>query len=153
MLAAKGVPTLDERVALLEEQVKQAGGDVGELRTLVVQLDAKVDRRIDGLDGRFDAIDRRFEAVDRRFDAIDRRFEAVDQRFATIDQRFAAIDQRFAAIDQRFAAIDRRFHDLEGQIAALDQKLSRQFLWTMGVLTTVFVSVIGTLLGVVLTLD
>ena len=43
-----------------------------ELRTLVVQLDAKVDRRIDGLDGRFDAIDRRFEAVDRRFDAIDR---------------------------------------------------------------------------------
>jgi chromosome segregation ATPase len=105
--------------------VKQQGGDVGELRTLVVQLDAKVDRRIDGLDGRFEAIDRRFEAVDRRFDAI----------------------------DQRFAAIDRRFHDLEGLIASLDQKLSRQFLWTMGVLTTVFVSVIGTLLGVVLTLD
>jgi uncharacterized protein (DUF3084 family) len=119
--------------------VKQQGGDVGELRTLVVQLDAKVDRRIDGLDGRFEAIDRRFEAVDRRFDAI--------------DQRFAAIDQRFATIDQRFAAIDRRFHDLEGLIASLDQKLSRQFLWTMGVLTTVFVSVIGTLLGVVLTLD
>ena len=133
------MPTLDERVALLEEQVKQQGGDAGELRTLVVQLDAKVDRRIDGLDGRFEAIDRRFEAVDRRFDAI--------------DQRFAAIDQRFATIDQRFAAIDRRFHDLEGLIASLDQKLSRQFLWTMGVLTTVFVSVIGTLLGVVLTLD
>ena len=111
------MPTVDERVAFLEGQVSDRRSDVEVLRTLVVQLDAKVDRRIDALDGRFEAIDRRFEAVDRRF-------EAVDQRFL----------------------------DLGRQIAALDQKLSRQFLWTMGVLMTMFVSVIGTLLGVVLTL-
>ena len=93
---------------------------VAELRALLVQLDAKVDRRIDGLDGRFEA---RFEAIERRFEAIERRFEAVDRRFEAV----------------------------EAQIAALDRKMSRQFLWLMGVLTTVLVSVIATLLGVVLT--
>ena len=40
---------------------------------------------------------------------------------------------------------------LEAQVAALDHKLSRQFLWMMSVLTAVLVSTIGTLLGIVLT--
>ena len=110
------MPTLDERVAFLEGKVEEHSRGVDELRALVIQLDAKVDRRIDGLDGRFEAIDRRFEAVDRRFEAV-----------------------------------DRRFADLDSQITALDRKVSRQFLWTMGVLTTMLVSLIGTLLGVVLT--
>ena len=110
--------TLDERVAFLEGRVDEHSRGVDDMRALVVQLDGKVDRRIDGLDGRFEAIDRRFDAVDRRFEDVDRRFIA-----------------------------------LEGQIGALDQKMSRQFLWLMGALTTVLVSVIGSLLGVVLTLD
>jgi tetrahydromethanopterin S-methyltransferase subunit G len=118
------MPTLDERVAFLEGRVDEHSRGVGDMRALVVQLDGKVDRRIDGLDGRFEAIDRRFETIDRRFEAVDRRFEDVDRRFTA----------------------------LEGQIGALDQKVSRQFLWLMGALTTVLVSVIGSLLGVVLTL-
>ena len=123
--------TLDERVAFLEGRVDEHSRGVDDMRALVVQLDGKVDRRIDGLDGRFEAVDRRFEAIDRRFEAIDRRFDAIDARFETIDRRFIA---------------------LEGQIAALDQKMSRQFLWLMGALTTVLVTMIGSLAGVVLTL-
>ena len=123
--------TPDERVAFLEGRVDEHSRGVDDMRALVVQLDGKVDRRIDGLDARFEAIDRRFEAIDRRFEAIDRRFEAVDRRFEHVDRRFTA---------------------LEGQIGALDLKMSRQFLWLMGALTTVLVSVIGSLLGVVLTL-
>ena len=69
--------TLDERVAFLEGRVDEHSRGVDDMRALVVQLDGKVDRRIDGLDGRFEAIDRRFEAVDRRFDAVDARFEAI----------------------------------------------------------------------------
>ena len=137
--------TLDERVAFLEGRVDEHSRGVDDMRALVVQLDGKVDRRIDGLDGRFEAIDRRFEAIDRRFDAIDARFEAIDRRFDAIDSRFEAIDRRFEAVDRRFMA-------LEGQIAALDQKMSRQFLWLMGALTTVLVTMIGSLAGVVLTL-
>ena len=123
--------TLDERVAFLEGRVDEHSRGVDDMRALVVQLDGKVDRRIDGLDGRFEAIDRRFEAIDRRFDTIDARFEAIDRRFEAVDRRFIALD---------------------GQISALDQKMSRQFLWVMGALTTVLVSVIGSLVGVVLTL-
>jgi tetrahydromethanopterin S-methyltransferase subunit G len=132
------MPTLDERVAFLEGRVDEHSRGVGDMRALVVQLDGKVDRRIDGLDGRFEAIDRRFEAIDARFEAIDRRFETIDRRFEAVDRRFEDVDRRFTA--------------LEGQIGALDQKVSRQFLWLMGALTTVLVSVIGSLLGVVLTL-
>ena len=130
--------TLDERVAFLEGRVDEHSRGVDDMRALVVQLDGKVDRRIDGLDGRFEAIDRRFEAIDRRFEAIDRRFDTIDARFEDIDRRFEAVDRRFIALD--------------GQISALDQKMSRQFLWVMGALTTVLVSVIGSLVGVVLTL-
>ncbi len=137
--------TLDERVAFLEGRVDEHSRGVDDMRALVVQLDGKVDRRIDGLDGRFEAIDRRFDAIDARFESIDRRFEAIDRRFEAIDRRFEAVDRRFEDVDRRFIAI-------EGQISALDQKMSRQFLWLMGALTTVLVSVIGSLLGVVLTL-
>ena len=137
--------TLDERVAFLEGRVDEHSRGVDDMRALVVQLDGKVDRRIDGLDGRFEAIDRRFDAIDRRFDTIDARFDAIDRRFDTIDARFETIDRRFEAVDRRFIALD-------GQISALDQKMSRQFLWVMGALTTVLVSVIGSLVGVVLTL-
>lgn len=139
-----GMPALDERVAFLEGRVDEHSRGADEVRALVVHLDAKVDRRIDGLDGRF-------ETIDRRFDAVDRRFEAIDGRFDAIDQRFEAIDRRFDAVDRRFEAVDGRFGVLEAQVAALDHKLSRQFLWMMSVLTAVLVSTIGTLLGIVLT--
>jgi hypothetical protein len=56
-----------------------------------------------------------------------------------IDQRFAAIDQRFASIDQRFVEIDQRFTNL-------DAKISRQFLWMLGVQMTMFVTMVGTVL-------
>ena len=59
------------------------------------------------------------------------------------------LDERVAFLEGR---VDGFETPVEGQIAALDQKMSRQFLWLMGALTTVLVTMIGSLAGVVLTL-
>lgn len=87
------------------------------------------------MDGRFISIDRRFDAMDRRFEAIDRRFEAIDRRFEAIDRRFDAVDLRFVGLDQRFDA--------------LDSKVSRQFVWLVGIQVTSLIAIVGALGGVI----
>lgn len=71
---------------------------------------------------------------------IDRRFEAVDARFAAIDARFASIDLRLDAIDRRFEGVDRR---LDG----LDTKMSRQFMWLVGLHVTTLLAIVAALLA------
>ena len=63
---------------------------------------------------------------------MDRRFEQMDQRF---DQRFALIDQRFLGVDQR--------------LDNLDAKISRQFIWLVGLMVSLMIAVIGGMGGVI----
>lgn len=76
----------------------------------------------------------------------------VDEHSRGVDDMRALVVQLDGKVDRHLEAIHRRFDALEAQIAALDQKMSRQFLWLMGALTTVLVTMIGSLAGVVLTL-
>jgi uncharacterized coiled-coil protein SlyX len=71
------MPTLDERVAFLEGTVTENGKRVDELRALVVQLDARVDKRL-----RFDTVDRRFVEHDRRFSVIEAQIGALDRKMS-----------------------------------------------------------------------
>jgi hypothetical protein len=65
--------------------------------------------------------------------------------------RFEAVDRRFEAIDRRFEAVDRRFDGVERRLDVLDDKLSRQFLWLVGLhvttLATTLVAIVGALLA------
>ncbi len=61
---------------------------------------------------------------------LDRRFEQLEQR----------LDQRFAAIDQRFAGIDRRIDNI-------DAKMSRQFMWLVGIQVTTLVAIVAALVA------
>jgi hypothetical protein len=76
------MPSLEERVALLEGRVQEQGAFMadfrsigGELRQAIGDLRAEMERR-------FDSIDRRFEGIDRRFDGVDRRFGGMERQFA-----------------------------------------------------------------------
>jgi uncharacterized coiled-coil protein SlyX len=80
------------------------------------------------------------EAIVHLEQRMDRRFELLEQRFASIDQRFSAIDQRFTAVDQRFSAVDRRLDNL-------DAKMSRQFLWLVGIQVTTLVAIVAALVA------
>ena len=70
-------------------------------------------------------------------DAIVSLEQRVDRRFELLEQR---LDQQFAAIDQRFLGLDRR-------IDGLDAKVSRQFVWTVGLHVTTLVAIVAALLA------
>ena len=114
------MPTIDERVAFLEGKVEEHSRGFGELREMVVQLDQKLDRRIDALD----------QKVDRFRDELAGRIDALDQK-----------------VDRRFESVDRRFETVDLKIDALDQKMSRQFLWIVVVQVAVLLSVVGALVS------
>ena len=76
-------------------------------------------------------------SLERRMDA---RFDGVEDRFPGIDRRFEAVDRRFDAVDRRFDGVDRR-------IDLLDEKVSRQFVWLVGLQVTTLVAIVGALLA------
>jgi hypothetical protein len=113
------VGTLEERVAFLEGLVGEHARTMDAIREAIVHLEQR-------MDARFDAVDRRFEAIDRRFEAIDRRFEAIDGRFAGMDGRFEAMERRFGTMDDR---------------------VSRQFMWLVGIQVTTLVAIVAALVA------
>ncbi len=91
-------------------------------------IEGRVEEHSRGVDGIRDAL----LSLERRTDA---RFDAVDRRFDTVDRRLNALD---AKIDSR--------------CDALDEKMSRQFLWLVGIQVTTLVAIVTTLIAVVGTL-
>jgi hypothetical protein len=80
------MPSLEERVALLEGRVQEHGAFMtdlrasnGELRESIRDLRAEMERRFDAIERRFDG---RFEGIDRRFERIDGRFDRMERHFA-----------------------------------------------------------------------
>lgn len=112
--------TLEERVAFLEGRVGEHSQMLEGIRGAIVNLEQRMDRR--------------FEAVDRRFESLEHRLAAFEQK---VDQRFAAIDQRFVQVDQK----------LDQRTDALDAKMSRQFIWLVGVQVTTLVAIVAALLA------
>jgi uncharacterized coiled-coil protein SlyX len=134
------MPTLEERVAYLEGQVSEQSHALVDIRDAI--------RHADGtMQARFDEMNHRFTVVDHRFTGIDRRFDAIDRRFEVIDQRFEAVDRRFDAVDRRFDAVDRRFDGLSGRVDVVEDKMSRQFAWIVGVQVTTFVAIVGAIIA------
>ena len=121
------MPTIDERVAYLEGRVEEHTRGFGELREIGLQLDLKLDRRLD--------------AADQRFDRVDGRIDALDQK---VDRFRDELASRIEALDHK---VDRRFETVDQKIGTLDRKLSRQFLWTLSVQVAVLLAVLGALVG------
>ena len=122
--------TLEERVAFLEGRVVEHSHMLDGIREAIVHLEQRMDRR--------------FELLEQRLTGLEQRFE---QRFALIEERFVAIDQRFVAIDQRFAGIDQRFVGLDQRIDNLDAKVSRQFMWLVGIQMTTLAAIVAALVA------
>jgi hypothetical protein len=68
---------------------------------------------------------------------MDSRFEAVDRRFESIDRRFDVVDRRIDALDEKVTR----------QVESLDGKMSRQFMWLVGIQVTTLAAIIGALLS------
>ena len=57
------------------------------------------------------------------------------------------MDSRFEAVDRRFEAVDRRFDTVDRRIDGLDDKVSRHFVWLVGIQVTILVAIVGALLA------
>lgn len=69
--------TVEERVSHLEAQVDDLSETTTEIKSMLVALDQKMDRRFDTVDRRFDALEGRIES---RFGAFDARFGGLETR-------------------------------------------------------------------------
>lgn len=126
--------TLEERVAYLEGKVEEHSKGLEDIKDLIIGLDQKLDRRMDAIDQKFDS---RTDALDQKFEG---RTDALDQKF---DNRIDVLGQK---IDSRGDSLDQRVNRFDQRIDHLDQKLSKYFLWIIGIQTTIFISIIATLL-------
>ena len=50
-------------------------------------------------------------------------------------------------MDARFETVDRRFDTVDRRVDVLDEKVSRQFVWLVGLQVTTLVAIVGALLA------
>jgi hypothetical protein len=73
-----------------------------------------------------------------------RGFAEMRETLRSLEHR---MDTRFEAVDRRFEAVDRRFDGVDRGIDSLDEKVSRQFVWLVGLQVTTLVAIVGALLA------
>jgi len=104
----------------------------------------RVDERVAHLEGH---VSEQSHALVEIRDAVGSLERRVDARFEAVDRRFEAVDRRFEAVDRRFEAVDRRFDTVERRLDGLDEKLSRHFVWLVGIQLTTLVAIVSALLA------
>lgn len=89
--------------------------------------------------------------VEERLAYLEGKVEEHSRGYADIRDGLQHLDQRLTFLDQK---VDRFREELMGanaatnaRIEALDQKVSRQFIWLVGIQIMVLLAVIGALLG------
>ena len=124
---------------------------------------ASLEERVSVLEGRVEEQSRNFHAIDARIQAMNEdlggRMSELGVRIADVEKtlgvRITDVEKTLGArisevernlngrIDALDAKADRFRVELTGGIAALDQKMSRHFLWLAGFQFTVLVAVIA----------
>ncbi|MBW2078893.1 MAG: hypothetical protein JRI71_15360 [Deltaproteobacteria bacterium] len=115
--------TLEERVAYIEGRVEEHSKAWEDLKDMIINLDHKVDTKIDSLDQRFSS-----------------RMDSLDQK---VDRFRDELSSKIDSLDQK---VDRFRDELSSKTDSLDQKFSRYFLCIIGIQVTIFLSIIVTLL-------
>ena len=87
------------------------------------------------------AVDERVRHLERKVVEHSHQISSVREAVASLEAR---MDRRFEQVDRRFEQIDQRFLGLEGRIEALDSKLSRHFLWLVGIVVTAMAAMLVT---------
>lgn len=89
-----GYGKLNGRVDAMEEDVK-------EIKTAIIRMDDKFERRFEKIDQRFENMEERFEKMEERFEKIESRLEKITDKLDAIHQDIRHIDTRVTALEQR----------------------------------------------------
>jgi uncharacterized coiled-coil protein SlyX len=57
------------------------------------------------------------------------------------------MDRRFHAVDLRFESVERRFENVERRLDSLEDKMSRHFVWLVGIQVTTLVAIVAALVA------
>lgn len=76
-------------------------------------------------------------SLEERVSHVEGQVNELSLRLSGVEAAIRHLEQR---TDARFDAVDRRFE-------ALDAKMSRQFVWLVGIMVTVLVAVVGAVLS------
>jgi hypothetical protein len=82
------------------------------------------------------------------FDNLNGKLSASDDGMLK-EARMAGMEQRVAYLEGRVEEHSQMFVDLRNDIRRLDDKISRQFLWLVGLQVTTLVAVLGAVFGAV----
>ena len=93
-----------------------------EIKSMLIALDQKMDKRFDALEGRMEA-----------------RFGAMEARFAGVDARFGAVEARFDSLGARF----------ETRFGGLETRTSQLFVAMITLQIMTLLAIIGGLFGIV----
>lgn len=56
--------------------------------------------------------------------------------------RLRLLEKLIEKLDERFESIDRKFDKIDDKFMHLDSKMNNQFLWTLGIMVTLFGGII-----------
>jgi chromosome segregation ATPase len=135
---------LPERVAYLEGQMAEQSQMLVAIREDIQGLGQRLDKGMERLDQRMDGLDQRMDGLDQRMDGLDQRMDGLDQRMDRLDGRIDRLDGRIDRLDGR---IDSQGQRTEQVYESLNDKMSRQFLWLVGIQVTTLLVIISTILA------
>ncbi len=86
-----------------------------------------------------------------RFDRLDGRFQGLEGRFEGLEGRFAGLEGRFEGLEGRFAGLEGRFEGLEDHLdAKIAEGMDTVRAWAFGIVVTVVVAMVGTIVAILL---
>lgn len=72
---------------------------------------------------------------------------ALEQRVAYLEGQVQQFPQMFSLLREDVARLDARFDHVDGRFERLEERMSRQFMWTVGIQVTTLLAVVGALLS------
>jgi hypothetical protein len=116
------MPILEERVAFLEGQSGEHSRVIDGIREAMGGFERRLEQGFARTDLRIDKLEQRFDRFELRMDRFEQRMDRFEERLDRLDEK----------IDQRYTS--------------LDDKVSRHFMWLVGMQVTTLVAIVATLL-------
>jgi tetrahydromethanopterin S-methyltransferase subunit G len=82
--------------------------------------------------------------VEERVAHLEGQMNELSQGLSGVMGAIRHLEQR---IDARFGSVEARFDTLDRRVDSLDSKVSRQFVWLVGIVVTVLVAMVGAMLS------
>jgi uncharacterized coiled-coil protein SlyX len=105
-----------------------------------------LEERVAYLEGRVGEQSKAIDGVREAVIQLDHSIHAFEER---VDRRFEAVERRLGGFDGKFDSLGGKFDSLDGRIDSvrhvLEQKMSHQFVWLVGIIVTSLAAMVAAL--------